>query len=144
MSKGLKRGFAALVIIPLLYALFGFFLLPWAGLKLANQKLAEYATVPASLERIELNPFSLELTLHNLRLGEPGAEQLAFARLYANLQIDSLWQGALHLLELQLEQPHVQMLFAVDRPFNLLQLFKLPAPREEPAQPAGNPFPLYV
>lgn len=144
MSKGLKRGFAALVIIPLLYALLGFYLLPWAGLRLVNQKLTEYATVPASLERIELNPFSLELTLHNLRLGEPGAEQLAFARLYANLQIDSLWQGALHLLELQLEQPHVQLLFAVDRPFNLLQLFKLPAPRDEPAPPTGDPFPLYV
>ncbi|MNF28084.1 OmpA family protein [compost metagenome] len=144
MSKGLKRGLAALVIIPLLYALFGFYLLPWAGLKLANQKLAEYATVPASLEHIELNPFSLELTLHNLRLGEPGAEQLAFVRLHANLQIDSLWQGALHLLELQLERPHVQLLFAVDRPFNLLQLFKLPAAREEPAQPAGEPFPLHV
>jgi len=144
MSKGLKRGLAALVIIPLLYALLGFYLLPWAGLKLANQKLAEYATVPANLERIELNPFSLELTLHNLRLGEPGAEQLAFVRLHANLQIDSLWQGAVHLLELQLERPHVQLLFAVDRPFNLLQLFKLPAAREEPAQPAGEPFPLHV
>ena len=143
MPKGLKRGLAAVVLVPLLYALLGFFLLPWLGLKLANQKLTEYATVPASLERIELNPFSLELTLHNLRIGEPGAEQLAFARLYANLQVDSLWQGALHLLELQLEQPHVELLFAADRPFNLLQLFKLPAPRDEPAPPAG-PLPLYV
>ncbi|SFP62253.1 protein of unknown function [Geopseudomonas sagittaria] len=144
MPKGLKRGLAAVVLVPLLYALLGFFLLPWLGLKLANQKLTEYATVPASLERIELNPFSLELTLHNLRIGEPGAEQLAFARLYANLQVDSLWQGALHLLELQLEQPHVELLFAADRPFNLLQLFKLPAPRDEPAPPAGAPLPLYV
>ena len=144
MPKGLKRGLAAVVLVPLLYALLGFYLLPWAALKLANQKLAEYVTVPASLERIELNPFSLELTLHNLRLGEPGAEQLAFARLYANLQVDSLWQGALHLRELQLEQPHVELLFAVDRPFNLLQLFKLPAPRDEPAAPASEPFPLYV
>ena len=144
MSKGLKRGLAALVIIPLLYALLGFFLLPWAGLKLVNQKLAEYATLPASLERIEFNPFSLELTLHQLRFGEPGVEQLAFARLYANLQIDSLWQGAVHLLELQLEQPHVELLFAADRPFNLLQLFKLPAPGEQQPQPAGEPFPLHV
>ncbi|WP_455232383.1 DUF748 domain-containing protein [Geopseudomonas aromaticivorans] len=145
MSKGLKRGLAALVLAPLLYALLGFFLLPWAGLKLANQKLAEYATLPASLERIEFNPFSLELTLHQLRLGAPGAEQLAFSRLYANLQVDSLWQGALHLLELQLEQPHVELLFAADRPFNLLQLFRLPpAASAAEAQPAGELFPLHV
>ena len=145
MSKGLKRGLAALVITPLLYALFGFFLLPWVGLKLANQKLNEYTTQPAHLERIEFNPFTLELTLHQLRLGAAGAEQLAFERLYANLQIDSLWQGALHLLELRLEQPHVELLFAADRPFNLLQLFKLPpAPAGTEPQPAGELFPLHV
>jgi outer membrane protein OmpA-like peptidoglycan-associated protein len=145
MSKGLKRGLAALVVIPLLYALLGFFLLPWAGLKLVNQKLAEYATLPASLERIEFNPFTLELTLHQLRLGAPGAEQLGFARLYADLQIDSLWQRALHLREVQLEQPHVELLFAADRPFNLLRLFRLPPPATEAKpQPAGELFPLYV
>lgn len=144
MSKGLKRGLAALLLAPLLYALLGFFFLPWLGLKIANQKLAEYATVPARLERIELNPFSLELTLHDLRIGEPGAEQLAFARLYADLQVDSLWQFALHLRELQLEQPHVELLFAVDRPFNLLNLFKLPAAGGAEEQPGGAPFPLYV
>lgn len=143
MPKGLKRGLVALVVVPLLYALVGFLLVPWAGLKIANQKLAEYATVPARLERIEFNPFSLELSLHGLRLGETGAEQLAFARLYANLQVDSLWQGALHLHELQLERPHVELLFAADRPFNLLQLFRLPT-AGEPASSSGEPFPLYV
>ncbi|WPP44091.1 DUF748 domain-containing protein [Pseudomonas sp. AN-1] len=144
MSKGLKRGLAALVLAPLLYALLGFLVLPWAGLKLANQKLAEYATVPARLERIELNPFSLELTLHGLRVGEAGAEQLAFARLYADLQVDSLWQGALHLRELLLERPHVELLFAADRPFNLLRLFRLPAKGAAEEKPAGEPFPLLV
>ena len=145
MSKGLQRGLAALVILPLLYALLGFFLLPWAGLKLVNQKLAEYATLPARLERIEFNPFTLELTLHQLRLGAPGAEQLAFARLYADLQVDSLWQRALHLREVQLAQPHVELLFAADRPFNLLRLFKLPPPAPEAQpQPAGGLFPLHV
>ncbi|HYQ38133.1 MAG TPA: DUF748 domain-containing protein [Pseudomonas sp.] len=145
MSKGLQRGLAALVILPLLYALLGFFLLPWAGLKLVNQKLAEYATLPARLERIEFNPFTLELTLHQLRLGAPGAEQLAFVRLYADLQVDSLWQRALHLREVQLAQPHVELLFAADRPFNLLRLFKLPPPAPEAQpQPAGGLFPLHV
>ncbi len=144
MSKGLQRGLAAVVLAPLLYALLGFFLLPWAGLKIVNQKLAEYATLPARLERIEFNPFSLELTLHQLRIGAPGTEELAFARLYANLQVDSLWQGALHLRELQLERPHVELLFAADRPFNLLRLFQLPAADGTPEPPADEPFPLYV
>ena len=64
----------------------GLLLIPGIGLR--NQQLAQYATVPARLERIEFNPFSLELTLWGLRLGEENP-QLAFRRLYANPQLDS-------------------------------------------------------
>lgn len=141
MTKGLKRGLAALVLAPLLYALLGFLLLPWVGLKLANQTLAEYASVPARLERIELNPFSLELTLHGLHLGEHGDEQLSFARLYADLQLDGLWQGALHLRELHLEQPRVELRIDADGQLNLSQLLRLPA-HDPPSTEPGPPFPL--
>lgn len=144
MSKGLQRGLAALVILPLLYALLGFLVLPWAALKLVNQQLAERVSQPASLERIELNPFSLELTLHQLRLGAAGAEQLAFTRLYADLQLDSLWRGELHLREVRLEQPHVEVRFAADGSLNLQQLFKTTPPAAEPPAADQRPFPLRV
>lgn len=144
MSKGLQRGLAALVILPLLYALLGFLVLPWAALKLVNQQLAERVSQPASLERIEFNPFSLELTLHRLRLGAAGAEQLAFARLYADLQLDSLWRGELHLREVRLEQPHVELRFAADGSLNLQQLFKTSPPAAEPPAADNRPFPLRV
>jgi hypothetical protein len=74
-----------------LYSLLGFLILPGVALRIANQQLAQYATVPAHLQRIELNPFSLELTLWGLQIGEPGKEQVGFERLYANLALDSLW-----------------------------------------------------
>lgn len=70
MPKGLKRAVSALLITFLVYCLLGFLLIPGIGLRVANQQLAQYATVPARLERIEFNPFSLELTLWGLRLGE--------------------------------------------------------------------------
>jgi uncharacterized protein involved in outer membrane biogenesis/outer membrane protein OmpA-like peptidoglycan-associated protein len=144
MSKGLQRGLAALVILPLLYALLGFLVLPWAALKLVNQQLAERVSQPASLERIEFNPFSLELTLHRLRLGAAGAEQLTFARLYADLQLDSLWRGELHLREVRLEQPHVELRFAADGSLNLQELFKTSPPAAEPPAADNRPFPLRV
>lgn len=144
MSKGLQRGLAALVVLPLLYALLGFFVLPWAGLKLANRLLGEYARVPARLERIEFNPFSLELTLYRLQLGAPDDEQLGFARLYADLQGDSLWRGELHLRALRIEQPHVELRLAADGSLNLRELFKNAAPQEEPPSRAAQPFPLRI
>lgn len=145
MPKGLKRAIGALLLLFLLYCLLGFLILPGIALRVANQQLAQYANVPARLERIELNPFSLELTLWGLHLGKDGEEQLSFKRLYANLELDSLWKRRLHLADVELDAPHTELLFAENGTLNLTQLFKLPPsqptpPQEEPSQP----FPLRI
>ncbi|MCG6576414.1 DUF748 domain-containing protein [Pseudomonas sp. AF32] len=144
MSKGLKRAFAALLIALALYSLLGFLILPGIALRIANQQLASHATVPAQLQRIELNPFSLEVTLWGLNVGEPGKEQVGFERLYANLQVDSLWSGALHLADIELDKPRTEIVFAKDGQLNLLGLFKLPPSEPAPANPDAKPFPLRV
>ncbi|WP_053153531.1 DUF748 domain-containing protein [Pseudomonas sp. Pf153] len=144
MSKGLKRAFAALLIALALYSLLGFLILPGIALRIANQQLASHATVPAQLQRIELNPFSLEVTLWGLNVGEPGKEQVGFERLYANLQVDSLWSGALHLADIELDKPKTEIVFAKDGQLNLLGLFKLPPSEPAPANPDAKPFPLRV
>ncbi|MHC6223947.1 DUF748 domain-containing protein [Pseudomonas sp. X10] len=144
MPKGLKRAVGALLAIVALYSLLGFLILPGVALRIANQQLAQYATVPAHLQRIELNPFSLELTLWGLQIGEPGKEQVGFERLYANLQLDSLWSGALHLDALELDKPRTELLFAKDGSLNLAQLFELPPSEPKPEEPASDPFPLRI
>lgn len=146
MYKGLKRVIYALVLLVALYSLLGFLILPGVALRIANQQLAKYANVPAHIERIELNPFSLELTVWGLHIGASGAEQLGFERLYANLQVDSLWTGALHLVDLQLDKSNTELLFAKDGTLNLSQLFKLPPSQPTPAPPTepSKPFPLRV
>lgn len=144
MPKGLIRAIGALLIAVALYSLLGFLILPGIALRIANQQLANYAAVPAHIQRIELNPFSLELTVWGLNIGEPGKEQLAFERLYANLQIDSLWTRALHLINVQLDKPKTEILFNKDGSLNLTQLFKLPASEPTPADPNAKPFPLRI
>lgn len=144
MPKGLNRAIGALLAIVALYSLLGFFILPGVGLRIANQQLAQYATVPAHLQRIEFNPFSLELTLWGLQIGEPGKEQVAFERLYANLSLDSLWSGALHLDAVELDKPRTELLFAKDGSLNLSQLFKLPPSEPKPDEPPSDPFPLRI
>ncbi|MDD1012543.1 DUF748 domain-containing protein [Pseudomonas rubra] len=144
MPKGLKRALGAMLAAVALYSLLGFLILPGVALRIANQQLASYATVPAHLQRIELNPFSLELTLWGLQIGEPGKEQVGFERLYANLQLDSLWTGALHLAGVELDKAHTELLFAKDGSLNLAQLFKLPPSEPKPQEPASDPFPLRI
>ena len=144
MPKGLIRAIGALLTALALYSLLGFLILPGIALRIANQQLANYATTPATISRIELNPFSLEVTLWGLVIGEPGKEQVGFERLYANLQIDSLWTQALHLSDIELDKPKTEILFGKDGKLNLLGLFKIPASEPTPADPDAKPFPLRV
>ncbi|BCR23505.1 DUF748 domain-containing protein [Aquipseudomonas alcaligenes] len=145
MLKGLQRTAYALAIALGLYSLLGFLILPGIGQRVANQQLAQLATVPAHLVRVELNPFSLELQLWGLHIGEAEKPQIAFQRLYANLQLDSLWSGALHLADIELEKAHTEVLFAKDGTLNLTGLFKLPPSEEKPAtEEPSEPFPLRI
>ena len=135
MHKGLIRAIGALLTALALYSLLGFLILPGIALRVTNQQLANYATVPAHLDRMELNPFSLEVTLWGLNIGEPGKEQVGFARLYANLQIDSLWTKALHLSDIELDKPKTELLFAKDGTLNLAWLVQAARQRTAPRQP---------
>ncbi|SER96475.1 protein of unknown function [Pseudomonas sp. NFACC02] len=145
MPKGLKRAIGALLAVFAIYTVLGFLILPGIALRVINQQLANYATVPARLERLELNPYSLEVTLWGLTIGAPGKEQIGFERLYANLQIDSLWTKALHLEAVELDKPKTELLFSKDGRLNLADLFKLP-PSEpaQPDEPPSKPFPLRI
>lgn len=144
MYKGLTRAIGALLALLALYSLLGFFILPGIALRIANQQLAHYATVPAHLQRAEFNPFSLELTLWGLQIGEPGKEQIGFEKLYANLSLDSLWTGALHLDAVELVKPRTQVLFAKNGTLNLARLFQLPPSKAAPDTSPGDPFPLRI
>ena len=143
MPKGLRRAATALLIALGLYSLIGFLILPGVALRIANQQLENYATQPARLDRLQLNPFTLELKLWGLHLGEPGKEQVAFEHLAVDLQLDSLWSGALHLADVTLVKPHTEVRFAKDGSLNLAQLFKLPPSEPKPDEPS-EPFPLRI
>src|SRR5690606_26221867 len=88
--------------------------------------------------------FSLELQLWGLHIGEADKPQIAFQRLYADLQLDSLWSGALHLAQVELERAHTEVLFAKDGTLNLTRLFELPPSEAQPEQEPGDPFPLRI
>lgn len=139
-----KTLFVSLLTALFAYTLIGALLLPAIILHVANQQLNRFATVPAKLERVEFNPFSFEATLWNLHIGAPGAPQIAFRRAYANLQLDSLWHGALHLSDVELERAYVDARLDAEGGLNLLQLFDLPASEPREQDPNAQPFPVLV
>jgi len=127
MLKLLKRLSAAVLISLGLYSLLGYLVLPTLGVRLINQQLAQYAKLPANLERLEFDPFALKLSLHGFTLGEPKKPQLSFERFSAHLAWDSLWQGKIHLFSLELERPAGQITRAANGQLNLQQWFKIPS-----------------
>ena len=131
MPNGMKRALIALMTALICYCLLGFLILPGVAQRVVNQQLIQYATVPARLERIEFNPFSLELTLFDLRLGEPDKPQLGFERLYLNLQWSSLWHRTLQIQDIELVELHTEVVFDKDGVLILTRLFDLPPAEED-------------
>ncbi len=145
MPNGMKRALIGLMTALTCYCLLGFLVLPGIAQRIVNQQLIQYATVPARLERIEFNPFTLELTLFNLHLGEEGQQQLGFERLYLDLEWSSLWRRELQIADLELVRLQTQVLFDKQGVLNLSQLFNLPASNEEkPDEADQEPFALSI
>ena len=145
MPNGMKRALIGLMTALTCYCLIGFLILPGVAQRLVNQQLVQYATVPARLERIELNPFTLELTLFNLHLGEEGEQQLGFERLYLDLEWSSLWRRELQIADLELVRLQTQVLFDQQGQLNLSQLFAFPPSGDEPDEEAEKePFALRI
>ncbi|PCD01329.1 DUF748 domain-containing protein [Halopseudomonas pelagia] len=145
MPKRAKIIAVSLLIGLFVYALLGFLLLPGVALHLINKQLEQRVTEPAHLERLEFNPFSLELEAGQLTIGPEEQPDIAWRRLYANLEWKSLWTGALHLAEVQLDRANVRILFDEQGNLNLAQLLAKAEnqTQEEPTEPS-DPFPIRI
>lgn len=138
MHKGLKRLTITLISCLALYSWLGFLLLPSIALKVINQQLAVYANSPAQLQRLEFNPFTLELFAWGFHLGEADTPQLSLQQLYGKLAYDSLWTKTLHLRDMQLLQPQAQVVLNPQGELNLTQLFNLPSSPAQPDAPQSS------
>lgn len=144
MRRLWKRTITVVLLLLAIYSLAGFLLVPGIVLQVANQQLAQHATLPARLARVEFNPFTFTLALYDLSLGAPGEPELQVRRGYVDFQLDSLWQGQLHLSRLELDVREARWTIAADGTHNVLQWFlSAPAP-EDVAETGAAPFPLAI
>ncbi|GAB6389042.1 DUF748 domain-containing protein [Stutzerimonas marianensis] len=143
MPKGLKRALVGAMTALVCYCLLGFLILPGAAQRLVNQQLVQYATVPARLQRIEFNPFSLEVRLFDLRIGDQGEEQIGFEQLYLDLMWNSLWRRTLQIADMELSGLQTEVTFDKNGTLNLSQLFDTP-PSDSPTDEDDEPFALVI
>ncbi|WP_415719282.1 DUF748 domain-containing protein [Maridesulfovibrio sp.] len=110
--KGLNRqGRIGVISVAVLisYILAGFLLIPFTIKKVALAQLPTLLNRPVQLEKVEFNPFTLNLSVYGLEIGKKEGEGnlLAFKQFDFNLDSFSIFRLSLILDEIKLVDPQV-------------------------------------
>lgn len=110
LSKTPFRKFRILLIwlfsLFLIYSLIGFLLLPWFAEYQLVKTLQQRLGVEATVEKIQFNPYTFELTVDKLNLIDDQSESLAgLNKLYVNLQPLKLLQLTLRIEDITIDSP---------------------------------------
>jgi len=134
-----KTGFWLATLL-FLYTLFGFLVAPPIVKAVLEKKLPEVLHRSVAIETLRLNPFALSATVEGFSLAhkEGDGALVAFDRLYANLEILSVFKQALILQSLALENPAVEFSRIDEQTFSfsdLLVAAETPEPEPKSAEP---------
>jgi hypothetical protein len=139
-----RRSCIAALSIIILYGVFGFFILPYVIQSQAKQFVADKLHRTLSIEKIEINPFTLQATIHNLKLMEPHGEKIfiGFETLTVNVSAQSLFRFAPVVKEVLLSKLTVYLLRRDANHYNfddIVAALASPTPITEKATPAPQP-----
>lgn len=132
-----RRGLIAAPILLTLYALSGFFAVPWALQRWAVPAVNDQLNGTLAVRTFRCNPFALSLTIEGLEIADhAGTRVLGLERFYGNLQASSLVRRGVVLRALEVDQPFVQAELLEDGQINLALLAKAADPSDpEPETP---------
>jgi len=146
LTKRIKNFCFFLTGLIALYTVIGFVILPMVLTHKIPELIEETTGRKASLEKIEFNPFSLELRLTNFVMQEKDLQDFVkFSNFFVNVQVwDSLAKSALVLSELKLQEPYVRLQLFKDNQFNFSDLLKGSESKQEMPKQASGIFPLII
>ena len=129
----------------LLYTLAGFFAAPailqWRLPLFAQQNLH----CQASVDTIRINPFLLSIEVEGFSLKQAdGAPLVAFSRLFADLEMSSLFRWAIVLQELALDKPDIHVAMEPDGSLNFERFAAAPPQPTAPDSPGSPSLPVLV
>ncbi len=137
-KRAVRRSLIGVGGLLLLYSLLGFVALPAIVKSQAQKMVAEKLHRQLTLGAVEFNPFSLELTLRELRLMEPQGDTLfaAFDAVTLNLSTESVWRLAPVVQEVRLSKPYVRLLRKDAHHYNVDDIIALISAQPPSPQPA--------
>ena len=133
-----KRLAIAVPVAVAIYALIGFFVVPWVAQRWVVPMVADsLINGDVQVDTIRTNPFTLSLTLEGVAVtDEQGTKVVGLDRLYGNLQASSLFREGFVLRTVALERPFLLAVLNEDGSLNLASLFKS---SDEPSEPITLP-----
>ncbi|MEX0321136.1 MAG: DUF748 domain-containing protein [Puniceicoccaceae bacterium] len=107
-----------------LYAIAGFFIVPWIARPKIVEVVADLTGREARLDQLRLNPFTLSGTLEGFEITDlDGESLLSFSRAHANFQLFSLVVGGhYHFKELELDDPFFRFQIEENGDFNIADI----------------------
>ncbi|HDR9485157.1 TPA: DUF748 domain-containing protein [Burkholderia aenigmatica] len=135
-SRRTRRIGIGLLIFIVLFGLLGFFAAPPLIRHIAEQQLSKQLDRPATIQRIALNPYTLNLEADGVHLGDKGGQGdfIDIAKLVVRPSWSSLFRGAPIVNEVRLDSPRFHIVRYDAQRFNftdLIEKFSTPSPKPE-------------
>jgi hypothetical protein len=106
MFRKYRRAIGIFAAVLSVYALAGFFLLPWLIKKNAVEIVADTIGAELRIEKVAVNPFVLSLQVDGVALDDPsGAPVLRVHQIFVNFQLSSLFRWAWTFDEVRIDAP---------------------------------------
>ena len=136
-----RRFGIAIVVVLLIFTLFGVFGVPPILRHVLTGPVAASLHRPVTVGRISFNPFRLLLNVDQLHIGDrDGSER--FVDL-GHLRVKASWSSILHLApvlhDIELDRPMIHIVRTADQEFNFSDLI-VPSPPSKPGTPPSKPF----
>ena len=139
-SRRTRRIGIGVLIFLVLFGLLGFFAAPPLIRHVAEQQLSKQLDRPATIQRIALNPYTLNLEADGIRLGERGGQGdfIDIGKLVVRPSWSSLFRGAPIVNEIRVDSPRFHVVRYDAQRFNftdLIEKFSTPSkPESKPTQ----------
>lgn len=129
-NKRLRMGLGVLAAIIILFGLLGYLWLPGYAKTKLETLLSETVQRPVTVQSIDIQPYTLELTVRGFRVGEKeasvdaGKALLSIDELYTNLSIASIARRAPVISSLSVKGPAVRIIREGEQRFNITDLIE--------------------
>ncbi|WP_261523309.1 DUF748 domain-containing protein [Burkholderia multivorans] len=137
-SRRTRRIGLGILIFLVLFGLLGFFAAPPLIRHIAEQQLSKQLDRPATIRRVALNPYTLNLEADSIHVGEHGGQGdfIDIAKLVVRPSWTSLFRGAPIVNEIRLDSPRFRIVRYDAQRFNFTDLIeKFSTPSKPDSKP---------